>query len=80
MTDEAEIVELQGAMLKLHGAKSEHVESVPVRETFQGQVVWDGVVEVFDLTGTPLLAGSTPGHMRLTAAGGASLPCSTPRP
>jgi len=51
MTDAAEIVELQGALLKLHGAKAEHVESVPVRETFQGQVVWDGTVEVFDLTG-----------------------------
>jgi hypothetical protein len=51
MTDAAEIAELQGAILKLHGAHAEHVESVPVRETFQGQVVWDGTVEVFDLTG-----------------------------
>jgi len=51
MTDAADIVELQGAILKLHGAQAEHVESVPVREMFQGQVVWDGTVEVFDLTG-----------------------------
>jgi len=51
MTATAEIAELQGAILKLHGASAEHVESVPVRETFQGQTVWDGVVEVFDLTG-----------------------------
>ncbi len=51
MTDAAEIAELQGAILKLHGAQAVHVESVPVRETFQGQVVWDGVVEVFALRG-----------------------------
>jgi hypothetical protein len=47
----ADIAELQGAILKLHGARAEHLESVPVREMFQGQVVWDGTVEVFDLTG-----------------------------
>lgn len=51
MTDAAEIAELQGAILKLHGVQAAHVESVPVREMFQGQVVWDGTVEVFDLTG-----------------------------
>jgi hypothetical protein len=51
MTAAAEIAELQGAILKLHEAKAKHVESVPVREVFQGQVVWDGTVEVFDLTG-----------------------------
>jgi hypothetical protein len=51
VTAPAEIVELQGAILKLHGARAEHVESVPVREMFQGQVVWDGTVEVFNLTG-----------------------------
>lgn len=49
MTDAAEIAELQRAILKLHGADSVHVESVPVHETFQGETVWDGVVEVFDL-------------------------------
>ena len=30
-----------------------HLESVPVIETFRGQVVWEGVVEVFTLTGHP---------------------------
>jgi len=49
MTDAAELAELQKAILKLHGADSIHVESVSVHETFQGQTVWDGVVEVFDL-------------------------------
>jgi hypothetical protein len=26
---------------------------VPVKEVFQGKTIWDGVVEVFDLTGHP---------------------------
>jgi hypothetical protein len=41
------------AILKLHGAKATHVESVPVKEVFHGKTVWDGIVEVFDLTGHP---------------------------
>jgi hypothetical protein len=28
-------------------------ESVPVREVFQGKTIWNGEVEVFDLTGHP---------------------------
>ena len=28
-------------------------QSVPVRETFQGKTVWEGVVHVFDLEGHP---------------------------
>ena len=44
MTSAAELAELQQAILKLHGAKAEHMESVPVTERFQGQTVWDGVV------------------------------------
>ena len=30
-----------------------HTASVPVREVFQGQTAWEGVVEVFDLIGHP---------------------------
>lgn len=30
-----------------------HVQSVPTNEVFQGQTVWQGVVEVFDITGHP---------------------------
>jgi hypothetical protein len=37
----------------LHGAEATHVESVPVKETFQGQTVWEGIVEVFDLKDHP---------------------------
>jgi hypothetical protein len=47
------IEELEGVILKLHGAKAKHSKSVPVKETFQGQTVWDGTVEVFKLKGHP---------------------------
>lgn len=47
------ISELQDVIRRLHGVESRHVESVPVKETFQGKTVWDGVVEVFELVGHP---------------------------
>ena len=45
--------ELRDIIRRVHGVESEHVESVPVKETFKGDTVWDGVVEVFDLIGHP---------------------------
>jgi len=45
------IEELRDVIRRLHGAEATHVESVPVKETFNGQTVWDGIVEVFDLAG-----------------------------
>jgi hypothetical protein len=47
------ISELQDVILKLHGVESKHVESVSVKEEFQGKTVWEGVVEVFELIGHP---------------------------
>jgi hypothetical protein len=47
------IDELRDVIRKLHGVESKHLESVPVKETFQGRTVWEGVVEVFDLIGHP---------------------------
>jgi hypothetical protein len=47
------IEELQHVIHKLHGVHSTHVQSVPVTETFKGQTVWDGIVEVFELHGHP---------------------------
>jgi hypothetical protein len=47
------IEELQDVIHELHGAKATHRESVPVKETWQGKTIWDGVVEVFDLHGHP---------------------------
>lgn len=42
---------LQDAIRKAVGCDSSHVESVDVTEMFQGQAVWEGTVEVFDLIG-----------------------------
>lgn len=44
---------LQRAIHDLHGLDSEHVESVPVHETFQGETMWQGTVEVFRVRGHP---------------------------
>ena len=51
-----EVSDLANVIRKLHGVESKHVESVPVKETFQGQTVWEGVVEVFNLIGHPKAA------------------------
>lgn len=48
-----QISELQSVIRKPHGVESKHVESVPVKEIFQGKTVWEGVVEVFELIGHP---------------------------
>ena len=45
--------ELKDVIKRLHGAEATHIESVPVKETFRGQTVWDGLVEVFELHGHP---------------------------
>lgn len=47
------IEELKAVIHRLHGVDSTHVESVPIKESFQGKTVWEGVVEVFDLHGHP---------------------------
>jgi hypothetical protein len=47
------IQELRETIRRLHGAEAIHVESVAVKETFQGKTVWEGIVEVFDLHGHP---------------------------
>jgi hypothetical protein len=47
------IKELQDVIWKLHGVASRHVGTVPIKEVFGGETVWDGNVEVFDLHGHP---------------------------
>ena len=37
-----------------HGGAAKFVQSVPIREEHNGQVVWDGTVAVFDLKGSPI--------------------------
>jgi hypothetical protein len=45
------IDELRHVIKHLHGVESSYVESVPVKETFQGKTVWEGIVEVLGLHG-----------------------------
>jgi len=47
------IEELREVIRNLHGVEARYVESVPVKEMFRGETVWEGVVEVFDLIGHP---------------------------
>jgi hypothetical protein len=47
------IEELQDVIRRLHGTEATHVETVPIKEEFQGQTVWEGEVEVFDLHDHP---------------------------
>lgn len=47
------IQELRDVIHHLHGGKAKHIESVPITETFNGETVWEGVVEVFRLKGHP---------------------------
>lgn len=43
------ILQLIQAIKRLYGCKATHVETVPVVEEFQGKVVWQGEVEVFNV-------------------------------
>jgi hypothetical protein len=47
------IEQLQDAIRRLHGCESQYLETVEVTETFQGQIVWQGDVEVFNIRGHP---------------------------
>lgn len=47
------IEELWKAVEKLHGVEATHVESVPVKEVYEGFTIWDGIVEVFRIVGHP---------------------------
>jgi hypothetical protein len=44
---------LQEAIQKLYGCEATHIKTVPVKERFQGQTVWDGQVEVFQVPEHP---------------------------
>ena len=52
----AYIDELKEAIRNLHGCEADHAETVPVKEVFQGQAVWEGEVEVFNIRGHPKAA------------------------
>ncbi len=50
---EVEADQLKKAVENMHGGTATLAQSVPVRETFDGKPVWEGVVHVFDLAGHP---------------------------
>jgi len=45
--------DLARAIEAQHGGIATLAQTVPIHETFSGQVVWDGTVHVFDLEGHP---------------------------
>ncbi|MDP3072726.1 MAG: hypothetical protein Q8N18_20695 [Opitutaceae bacterium] len=45
--------ELRKAIKAVHGCDGTHIETVPVKEVFQGKTAWDGAVEVFAVDGHP---------------------------
>ena len=50
---ELKIKSLEKAILDLHGCHARWIESVPVKEVFQGEIVWEGILQVFDLEDHP---------------------------
>jgi hypothetical protein len=44
---------IQYGFRQAHDVEATHIESVPVREKFQGETVWKGIVDVFDIKGHP---------------------------
>ena len=51
--NELSIEQFQTAIRNTHGCEASLARKVVVREHFQGKVVWDGDVLVFDLHGHP---------------------------
>lgn len=45
--------DLKQAVESQHGCTATLTQSVPVKETFDGKTVWEGVVHVFKLDGHP---------------------------
>lgn len=50
---EVETGQLKHAVENMHGGKARLLQSVPVKETFEGAAVWEGIVHIFDLKGHP---------------------------
>jgi hypothetical protein len=41
--------ELKNMVRRKHDRQAEHMQSVPVKEVFEGKTVWEGAVEIFTL-------------------------------
>ena len=50
---EVEASEIKKAVERLHGCSASIREIAQVKEEFHGQIVWEGIVYVFGLTGHP---------------------------
>jgi hypothetical protein len=50
---EVEADQLKVAVEQMHGGSATLAQSLPVRETFEGKMVWEGVVHVFELVDHP---------------------------
>lgn len=46
-------LQLKDAIRRLHGCESEYVGREEVMETFQDETVWNGYVEIFNISGHP---------------------------
>jgi hypothetical protein len=50
---EIEAYQLKKAVENMHGGTAKLVQSVPIKEKFRKDTVWEGVVHIFDLAGNP---------------------------
>jgi hypothetical protein len=50
---EVEVDQLKRAVEAQHGCTATVFQSVPIKETFGGKTVWEGVVYMFSLVGHP---------------------------
>jgi hypothetical protein len=64
-----EIERLVRVIHDLHGVYARHLGNATVHETFNGKTVWDGAVELFEVTGhaTATRAATSPSRPRLLA-------------
>lgn len=53
MIEPASAESLKAAVEGMHGGTARLAQAVPVRESFKGASVWEGVVHIFDLVGNP---------------------------
>jgi|SRR6266850_2032929 hypothetical protein len=50
---EVNVDQLKQAVERQHGGTATLVDTLPVKEIFEGRTVWQGVVHIFDLQGHP---------------------------
>ena len=50
---EVDTGQLKRAVEAQHACTATLIQSVPVKETFEDETVWEGIVHIFELTGHP---------------------------